>query len=453
MELMGIDGFTPKGATVEIIEDVDREVAEINRHRPLPHHINRKLSDDLLYDRIYSSAVTEGNRLSRRETIAVLSAGIIEAGTRKDVTEIRNLGQAILRLDEFLGDQVPISEGFIRELHKMVLSGMEAWNPGCYRKHDLAIAGSKTVPPAPGDVPSLVKEVVDVINKELETAHPVVLAAWAHWAITRIHPFGDGNGRVARLVQDFILIRRRYVPTPLFPEDREGQYYDALEAADEGDSAPFIELLSKNVVRVADRYVSAIREDSLKTSWLEEVTKAAAGKIRESEHRRFIRWERRIRTLRMEFVEIATELTRGVPGLRIKSKDFQGVDLEKYKALRSFGHAERTWAFGVEVRHEDTRLRFVFWIGTHFPRRQDPEAEMTEDPVLLVSMEEQESYRRLDELNEDMISLREIILRNGEFARRRYNPAIDGEEWDFNVSPGQIARDFFREVLQKLFLI
>ncbi len=453
MELMGLDAFTPKGATVEIIEDVDREVAEIDRYRPLPQHISRKLSDDLLYDRIYSSAVTEGNRLSRRETIAVLSAGIIEAGTRKDVTEIRNLGEAILRLDEFLGDQVPISEGFVRELHKMVLGGMEAWEPGCYRKNVIAIAGSNTVPPAPGDVPSLMMEVVEVINKELETAHPVPLAAWAHWAITRIHPFRDGNGRVARLVQDFILLRRRYVPTPLFPEDREGQYYDALEAADEGDSAPFVELLSKNILRVADRYVSAIREDSLKTSWLEEVTKAAAGKIREREYRRFIRWERRIRTLRMEFVEIATELTKGVPGLRIKLKDFQGANFEKYKALRTFGHAERTWAFGVEVRHDDTRLRFVFWIATHIPRRRDPEAEMTGDPVLLVSMEEQESYRRLDELDEDMISLREIILRNGEFARRRHNPPIDGDEWDFDMSPGQIARDFFREVLQKLFLI
>src|SRR5690242_3938789 len=104
MPLSRVEKFAPRGATAEILNDVDRAISEINRHRPLPAHLAHRLTDDLLYDRIYSSAVTEGNRLSRRETIALLTTGIIEAGSRKDVAEVQNLGAAALRLDEFVRD-------------------------------------------------------------------------------------------------------------------------------------------------------------------------------------------------------------------------------------------------------------------------------------------------------------------------------------------------------------
>jgi Fic family protein len=470
MDLWPVETFEPKGATREIVEDLERAVNEIEQHRPLPEHIGRKLSEDLLYDRIYSSAVTEGNRLSRRETIAVLTAGLIEAGSRKDVAEIRNLGQAILRLDKFLHDKVPVSEGFIREVQRIVLDGIEQREAGAYRREQVAIAGSKTVPPPPGDVPDLINTVAQLINQSFETSHPVVLAGWAHWAITRIHPFRDGNGRVARLVQDYILLRRNYIPAPLFPEDRQEQYYDALEAADLGQSAPFVELLAKNMLRVADRYLSAIREDTVKIDWLEKITKTAAENIRQTEHRRFIRWERRLTALKAEFEEISKELVAKVPGLHVNWLDYGGINYEKYRSLRDHVPTERSWAFGLLFRRENTRLRFVFWIGFHRERPSDRAQDITDEPVLLVSMEEQKRgskdgtpasvgttdkvfYRTLDELSETMISLREVIMRDGTLARRRYNPTAQSDEWDFAVSPGQVARDFFTEVLRKLLLV
>jgi hypothetical protein len=85
---------------------------------------------------------------------------------------------------------------------------------------------------------------------------------------------------------------------------------------------------------------------------------------------------------------------------------------------------------------------------------------MTDDPVVLVSMEEEPDvnqqkpfYRELDQLGEAMITLREVILHNGGFARRRFNPVLRQDEWDFDVSSSKIARDFYTEVLQRLFLI
>jgi Fic family protein len=460
VELLSVIAFLPRGATREILEDVDRAISEINSHRPLAEHIARRLTDDLLYDRIYSSAVTEGNRLSRRETIALLTTGIVEAGSRKDVTEVRNLGSAALLLDEFVRDGVDLSEGAVRELHRVVLEGLDSLDPGSFRKDDVSISGSATTPPPSGDISSLVRSMTETLAEEITEAHPVVLSAWAHWAVTRIHPFRDGNGRVARLVQDYVLLRRQYLPVPLFAEDREGQYYHALEAADEGETRELVELLSKNVLRVADRYLSAVREDSDKQEWITSITRAAAERTRDTEHRRFLRWDRLASSLRLEFQELAEEVTSEVRGLTIRVPTYQGVDLEKHRSLRSRGHAPLTWIFGVDLKHEEARLRFVFWARMRHPRPDDPEPDMTDDPVILVSMEEEPDvnrarpyYRALDDLAEEMITLREIIIGEHVFTRRRLNPVRGTDEWDFDVSAGQIARDFYTEVLQKLFLI
>lgn len=63
------------------------------------------------------------------------------------------------------------------------------------------------------------------------------------------------------------------------------------------------------------------------------------------------------------------------------------------------------------------------------------------------------SYEVLDDLGEDMISLREICIEDHDFTRRRRNPVVGRDEWDFHISAGTIARDFYTEVLQRLFLI
>ncbi len=74
---------------------------------------------------------------------------------------------------------------------------------------------------------------------------------------------------------------------------------------------------------------------------------------------------------------------------------------------------------------------------------------MTDEPVVLVSMEDEPDvqrdrpfYRGLDDLGEAMITLREVIVYDGRFARRRFNPVLRQDEWDFDISAGQIARDF-----------
>jgi Fic family protein len=458
--LLDPESFTPSGATVELLGDVDSVVAEIDRSRPIPAHISQAFREELVYDRIYSSAVTEGNRLSRRETIALLEAGVIEAGSRKDVAEVESLGRAVLALDAMLQSKSPLSEGAVRELHSIVTAEDSSAKPGFYRLDEVTISGSTVTPPSAGDVPDLVRQIVSRILEAGSDESPVVIAAWAHWALTRVHPFRDGNGRVARLLQDYVLIDRGYFAIPLFAEDRERAYYEALDAADNGDGRPLIELLAKNALRVGDRLLRALREDEEKRDWLATVTRTAAERVRETEHRRFVRWDRRIAALRLEFQELADELSSTIPEMSIRLRGYEGVDFEKFKALRTRGRAERTWVFGIDVKHGDTRLRFVLWACTHFQRSSDP-FERVEDPALLVSMEERPDasgeaapyYRRLDDLPERIITLRELVVTSEGLERRRVNPVTGKDEWDREVSAGQVARDFYTEMLKRLLLL
>lgn len=155
-------------------------MAEVNSHRPLDPAIAEKLHEDLFYDRIHSSAVTEGNRLSRRETIVLLESGILE-GRRKDRAEVENLAKAVLRLDEFARAGEPVGLGMIRDLHSILGHGLSSFEGGKFRTFDLAISGSSTRPPSGGDVADLMRQLVEVAAKATGENASLPVASWLHW--------------------------------------------------------------------------------------------------------------------------------------------------------------------------------------------------------------------------------------------------------------------------------
>lgn len=315
-ELFELDRFALAGPVQEVITEVDEAISAINRNRPLPENVVTRLQGEILADRVHSSAVTEGNRLSRRETLVVLSSGVVESGSRKDSLEVRNLAQAILEMERALQQDEPLSGALLRHLQGIILQDVERVGVGAFRGENVAISGAAVQPPNFQDVPSLVDRVFTTLNSPPEGSHPLQLAAWAHWILARIHPFRDGNGRVARLVQDYVLVKYHLVPAPLRSEDREGGYYDALERADLGEGQLFMEILAKNVLRMADRYLSLIRDENEKASWIASVTKAANEKVRQSEHRRFLAIQRSLASLKAEFHQFVTQLDGQIPGLR-----------------------------------------------------------------------------------------------------------------------------------------
>jgi len=449
-EITDIERFKPKGVTQDYLEEVAESMHEIDEQRPLAPYIVEKLQEEILFDRVHASAVIEGNKLSRRETIVVLSNGILEAGSRKDQQEVINLADACIYLQDCLDSNQELSVTLIKELHQKLLAKLDNENAGVFRNIDVAISGAKVSPPSHMDIEILIRKVIEVAN--LSELHPIHKAAWIHWAMARVHPFVDGNGRIARLIQDYILLKHRYVPASVQPEDREKNYYDALEKADMGNGEELLEVIAKNVLRMSQRYLSIIRDEKSRTSWIKNIARAASEKVRQTDHRNFLITQKTFDTLKLEFSNVCAELSNELSDMYIGFKDYGSIDFDKYQKLRVNGRASQTWFFGVLFAYGEVRQRFIFWFGMHHRSSDDYKHFDSNVICLLVSMEDGAgSNRVLDSYeSEDRITLRELVLENRSFARRRYNPINQKSEWDEQITPSDIVREFIQEVLTKM---
>lgn len=155
----------------------------------------------------------------------------------------RNAMTYVLQLaDE---DDVEIDESLIRSLHFMILSYDLTKRPGRYRKGDVFVVDEdrdETVyeGPSPEDVPGLMNELVQALPQGLGTEHVLVQAAMAHLNFVMIHPFKDGNGRMARALQSLVLVRGQVAAAPEFCSieeylgANEQAYYQVLKSVGAG---------------------------------------------------------------------------------------------------------------------------------------------------------------------------------------------------------------------------
>lgn len=163
----------------------------------------------------YSTRI-EGNRLTlaqAEEAVARKTATF--HGRERDVREVRNYWNALLRMEEWAEKRAPLTEDLIRRLHAMVEKGPRA-RPSPYRDGQNVIRDSATkaivyLPPEAGDVPKLMAGLVAWIHGAEKAQLPTpAVAGLAHYQFVTIHPYYDGNGRTARLLATFLLWRAGY---------------------------------------------------------------------------------------------------------------------------------------------------------------------------------------------------------------------------------------------------
>lgn len=450
--IVNFDLFKPKGVTADYLAEVDESVSEIDKQRPLTSDITQKLQEEILFDRVHASAVIEGNSLSRRETIVVLSSGILEAGSRKDQQEVINLADACLYLQDCLESKQPLTVHLIKELHQKLLAEIDDDNAGRFRSVDVAISGAKLNPPSPLDVQILIERIIEV--ESTTNIHPIHKAAWIHWAIARVHPFVDGNGRMARLLQDYVLLKDRYVPASVQPEDREKNYYEALEQADLGNGEELLEIIAKNVLRMTQRYLVIIRDEKSRSSWVKGIAKAASEKVRQTDHRGFLVAQKSFDLLKLEFSNLCNELNEELADMFVGFKDYGSIDFDKYQNLKNKGKASQSWFFGLRFVYGEVDQRFIFWFAKHFRSSEDYK-NFGNSVCILISMQDGAgSNKKLDDYeSEDRITLRELVLDGRDFSRRRYNPVTQKSEWDSEITSTEIAQGFIKEVLSKMGLV
>jgi Fic family protein len=158
---------------------------------------------------------------------------------------------------ELAAQATRVDETIVRELHRRIVARSEPDIAGVYSPHRRRIAGSPVVFPNPLKLPDLMRE----FGTWLERAPATPEAAFdAHFRLTAIHPFSDGNGRTARLLMNLLLLRAGYVPMAVRPEDRR-QYLDALERGSLADDlGPFQRFMHKRLDATLADYVDALQE-------------------------------------------------------------------------------------------------------------------------------------------------------------------------------------------------
>lgn len=206
----------------------------------------------------YTSNAIEGNTLSLRETAEIIEHGITVGGkTLRDHLEAADHYDALRWMRERAARHAPLDETIVTELHRRIVLRSQPGIAGIYSSNPRRIAGSNVIFPNPAKIP----ELMEAFGRALTAAAATPEAAFeAHYRLTAIHPFADGNGRAARLLMNLMLLRGGYAPVAIRPEDRK-TYLDTLERASlTDDLAPFQTFLHERLDATLTDYLNAVRE-------------------------------------------------------------------------------------------------------------------------------------------------------------------------------------------------
>lgn len=396
----------------DLLDSTEGRVREMRSHGRLSPQALERIRRYFRIKNIYNSNAIEGNSLDIGETRQVVEIGLTLTGkSLKDQAEAKNLSAALGMLETLASTpEEPIRERDVRELHALVLRGIDDSNAGTYRTAEVEISGSEYKPSRPESIAPQMEE----LGKWLETASVptdaqalsgLLIATAAHaWFVT-IHPFIDGNGRVGRLLMNLLLMRYGY-PIAIITKDDRLRYYDALEQSQTSDLSGLISLVSECVEESLEEYEVAVTEQAEQEEWARTV----AGRLTRQEGVRagneYELWKSAMDLLKGYFRQTAEILDESATFGRVFFKDFGTLEFEKYASLRQGQSAKRTWFFRIDFRSGEVAARYLFFFGSPSHGLRPEQCDVTAH----VSREEGSyQYVRLDNLTSPNVpDLREI---------------------------------------------
>jgi len=241
----------------ELLKEIDALQKEVNSFRPLPPDTVKQLREYYRVGLTYTSNAIEGNSLTETETKVVLEDGITIGGKPiKDYYEAMGHAEAYDYMNTLVtvGD---FGEDVIKMLHKFFYHRINETEAGRYRRNKVFISGSKYSLPSPEKIEDLMKEFITGIRDVAKKSHPVEYSAIAHKDLVFIHPFIDGNGRVARLLMNLILLQKGYC-LAIIPPILRRDYINVLEKA-HTDDKDFRKFIAERVRETQKDYLRLLR--------------------------------------------------------------------------------------------------------------------------------------------------------------------------------------------------
>ena len=213
---------------------------------------------------IHSSLKIEANSLSLNQVRDVINGKLV-LGEQKEIQEVKNAYAAYEKISEIHPYRIKDLKKFHGIMTKYLLE-----ESGCFRHGEEGVFnGEECIFMAPPDrlVPQLMTRLFDWMEKAHTEVHPLILSSVFHYEFVFIHPFADGNGRMARLWHTAILSKWKpifeYIPIESQIEKFQSDYYDAITRCHViGNSTYFIEFMLSQIDKILDELSAQITENN-----------------------------------------------------------------------------------------------------------------------------------------------------------------------------------------------
>lgn len=221
--------------------------------RLTPKSAKEKETEGFMVRFTYDTNRIEGSKLTLRDTADLLERGITPKA--KPLSDIKEAEAHKKVFYEMLGHKKDISLQIILYWHRKLFEATKPDIAGKIRQHQAIISGSRFMPPFPAEVYPLLREFFRWYSKSKDKLHPVELAALVHLKLVTIHPFADGNGRISRLVMNFVFNKRSF-PMLNIPYEKRSSYYNALARAQtKNNENVFLQWFFKRYLEECKRYL------------------------------------------------------------------------------------------------------------------------------------------------------------------------------------------------------
>ena len=187
----------------------------------------------------YNSGNIENSEITYHDTREIFNNNGVTSytGSTKTLFEIQNAKAGYERILTAFDEKQSLDESFLKEIHHIMTVGTYderrytlGERPGEYKRRDY-VTGKNEVGASVQEVPEEINELLSELT-DIDDVNALTAAAYFHAKFENIHPFSDGNGRVGRLLMNYILIIHNHPPIVIFTEDKK-DYYFALEQFDE----------------------------------------------------------------------------------------------------------------------------------------------------------------------------------------------------------------------------
>ncbi len=257
--------FTITSAILKSVASISEKLGRIETWRTLERQPHLRRNNRIRS--VHSSLRIEANSLSLDNVRDLLNNRAV-IGPAKDIQEVKNAFAAYDQLDQI----DPYSLKDLLRLHG-VMTYLTIEESGVFRSGAEGVwRGDRCIhiAPPPEMVPSLMEQLFDWLADNREEVHPLVLSCVFHYEFVFIHPFRDGNGRMARLWQTALLSKWnplfQYIPIESQIERFQDAYYDAIAlSTGEGQSTPFVEFLLARIEETLDRVIAQEGSESVQT--------------------------------------------------------------------------------------------------------------------------------------------------------------------------------------------